>query len=127
MSRKMILVVDDEPNLLKSIERALDKDYTVMLASSGIEALNKIRLVDAKIDLIICDLSMPHMNGADFFLHVLKEYPGLEKRFIFMTGGPFGAYLSEFNITSDNPCIEKPFTNEDLFRNIANFFINHPQ
>ncbi len=75
MSRKRILLVDDEPDVLKAIERvirsALDAD--VVLATSGKEALD--RLEKEPFDVLVADIMMPEMNGMDL-LHIVQElYP----------------------------------------------------
>ena len=62
-----ILVVDDDQLFLDSITKLLSDDYAVEGASSGTDALD--RLKDKKYDLIISDYNMPMMHGLDF----LKE------------------------------------------------------
>ena len=61
MSKK-ILVVDDEPNILKVLtERLKLNDYEVICASDGLEALEKAQ--NQSPDLIILDIMMPNMDG----------------------------------------------------------------
>lgn len=63
-----ILIVDDEPNMLRSLEIILreERGYKVITALNGKEALKKS---DMSVDLAIVDLSMPEMDG----IEVLKE------------------------------------------------------
>jgi DNA-binding NtrC family response regulator len=57
-----ILLVDDEPNQLVTIERILGRaGYLVTTARNGREALEKMN--DEAFDLVVCDLNMPVMNG----------------------------------------------------------------
>ena len=73
MSKKRILVVDDEINVAKSIKQSiLSDDLDVDLALSGEEALK----MDAQnnYDLIITDLMMPGISGLDL-LKQLKQKP----------------------------------------------------
>lgn len=59
-----ILLVDDDPLLLKSIGRALRREgYTVLPAASAQEALGHAR--DHLIDLVVCDVRMPDVDGLD--------------------------------------------------------------
>ena len=63
--RKRILVVDDDEMNLKRTRMILEKYYNVLLAESGREALEKIKV--EKIDLILLDIAMPKMDGLETF------------------------------------------------------------
>jgi len=66
-----ILVVDDEPGVVKLIKKSLEKnDYEVVTASDGKEGLAKAQ--NEKPDLILLDIMMPIMNGGDA-VRVLKS------------------------------------------------------
>lgn len=59
---KKILIVDDEKDIRELIERILARrEYRILTASNGIEALNKI--YNESPDLVILDVMMPEMNG----------------------------------------------------------------
>jgi two-component system, OmpR family, response regulator MprA len=59
-----ILVVDDEPALRSSLERALGLDrHEVELAEDGIEALDRLAL--APVDAVVLDVSMPGIDGLE--------------------------------------------------------------
>jgi two-component system, OmpR family, response regulator MprA len=59
-----ILVVDDEPALRSSLERALGLDrHVVELAGDGLEALD--RLAHAPVDAVVLDVSMPGLDGLE--------------------------------------------------------------
>lgn len=60
-----ILVVDDNPTILKLLTRSLDKCGELMTAPDGADALMKA--LEAKPDLIISDYSMPMMDGRALF------------------------------------------------------------
>jgi CheY-like chemotaxis protein len=62
---------------------------------------------------------MPDMDGIDLFKVVAQKFPGLEKKFIFITGGIFVAESREFLETVPNPCLEKPFKFDDLLAAVA--------
>jgi len=62
MQKRKILAVDDEPNILLSLEYILEAEgYEVHTASDGEEALEKARTVLP--DLILLDVAMPRMDG----------------------------------------------------------------
>ena len=114
MTKKQILIVDDELLLLLSMQRMLEDVYDVTIANGGQEAIDIINKNNGAFDLIICDISMPDINGPSLYLYIVKNYPKLEKRLIFMTGGPLSVYLDEFFISNKSICISKPFEYDKL-------------
>lgn len=82
MARDRILVVDDEPGLLRSAERILGDDYDVLIAGLPSEALR--RAATFTPDLAILDIRMPEMTGFDLMDRLLAMHPGVD--FILMTG-----------------------------------------
>ncbi len=74
MLDKNILCVDDEKNILTSIQRSLrGNKYHLTTRSSAKEALDY--LDDSSVQVIITDYLMPEMNGLEFIQHVRKKYP----------------------------------------------------
>lgn len=67
-----ILLVDDEPNLLKSLSRIL-KSYSITTATSGPEALALARSL--QFDLVISDYRMPEMDGITFLEKFIAIQP----------------------------------------------------
>ncbi len=61
MDKKKILVADDEPDVRLLVRRLLGKDYIVLEANDGKEAIDLAR--SQKPDLILMDLMMPEMDG----------------------------------------------------------------
>ena len=82
MSEKpRLLCVDDEPDLLSSIKLNLRKRYAVTTAESGSEAL---ALFDAAgdavpFDLVLSDMRMPEMNGAELLSTLRLRYPDVPR------------------------------------------------
>jgi len=78
-----LLFVDDEPNILKSLKRLFrGSEYEVHIAEGGAEGL-KI-LEQAPIDLVISDMRMPQMDGAEFLTRVAEQWPDTVR--ILLTG-----------------------------------------
>jgi response regulator RpfG family c-di-GMP phosphodiesterase len=69
-----VLFVDDEPNVLEGIQRTLRKQVELQTASSGAEALSLIR-ESGPFAVIISDMRMPAMNGAQFLAKVREREP----------------------------------------------------
>jgi signal transduction histidine kinase len=72
-SRHRVLVVDDEPMILSSIQRLLRREFDVLSAHSGREGLELLRAHD--VHIIISDQRMPEMTGTDFLGHIRDDYP----------------------------------------------------
>ncbi len=59
--------------------------------------------------MILCDLMMPGMTGAEVHASVARRWPGLERRIVFMTGDAFRPSLAAFLDSIDNRKLFKPF------------------
>ncbi len=106
-----ILLVDDDRVVAKAIRRMLD-GYAVEIAKSGPAAL---QLVENELfDVVICDMMMPEMTGAQFHNLLAKQNPGLAERTIFITGGALVAELQSFLQKVDCPTLQKPFDSRSL-------------
>lgn len=78
-----ILFVDDDVIVLKALRRLfLSENYVTYFASSGSEGLEILQ--QNAVDLVISDMSMPGMNGAEFLAQVVKRWP--ETTRILLTG-----------------------------------------
>jgi PAS domain S-box-containing protein len=106
--RRRVLVIDDEAALASMIRRVLSKDCDVDVAIDAREGL--ALLVDGgDYDVVLCDLMMPDMTGMDLYAEIARRRPGVERRFVFMTGGAFTPRASEFLSQIKNRRLEKPF------------------
>lgn len=66
---KKILIVDDEIDTLELIKLVLESaGFSTVLASNGMEALEKIK--EAKFDLVLLDIMMPDMDGWEVFRNI---------------------------------------------------------
>jgi thioredoxin reductase (NADPH) len=90
MIKPVILTVDDEPEVLNSIERDLRQHYSVnyrvMKASSGEQALDTVRQLKQRgiaVALFVVDERMPGITGTQFLIEALKLYP--EARRVLLT------------------------------------------
>lgn len=117
---KKILVIDDEPYLLKSLVNLFrnKKSYQVTSAQGGTFATEIMRHHHGHFDAIVCDMQMPDMNGAEFYDFVSNNYPGKENCILFITGGSSTSNLQRFISNTSNIVIDKPFSQEELFQSI---------
>ena len=73
---KRILFIDDDPMVLQGLQRMLRNmrnEWNMVFASSGKEALDL--MAAAAFDVVVSDMRMPGMNGAELLNEVMKRYP----------------------------------------------------
>lgn len=88
-----VLIVDDEPGLAEAFALLLSSHQTAV-ATSGTEALAAL---DAGVfDVIVCDMSMPEMDGPQLHATLERVDPGMASRMVFVTGGAFTTEAHEF-------------------------------
>lgn len=78
-----VLCVDDEPRVLEGLLLHLRKDYSVHGATSGEEALRRLKEIGGA-SVVISDMRMPGMDGAMLLRHVMASYPDTTR--ILLTG-----------------------------------------
>lgn len=110
---RRVLVVDDEPAVLRAFRRVLQHDYEVVTARSGAEAL-RIVLSDSHLDGILCDLAMPELDGPAFFAELKELCPQLLPRVVFVTGGMASEKSQHFVEGLHTPVLHKPVTADAL-------------
>ena len=114
--RRRVLVVDDEAMICRAIEDELAARHDVAVAMTGADALALVAA--GTFDLILCDVMMPGMDGRELYRHVAERYPGLERRFVFMTG-TLTPVVAEALDQLPNAWLTKPFEIEDVLALIA--------
>lgn len=110
-----ILIVDDEPSLRRTLERALKSHkYEVVGVADPASAYQM--LTESTFDLVLLDLRLPQMSGQTFFLAIVRRWPRLLGRVILMSGDPL-AELSDYPPELVGcPVLPKPFTLETLLK-----------
>src|SRR3989338_8188660 len=87
MSKK-ILVIDDEEMIIKSLTKLLERNnYKVMIVKKGMDALEVVE--EETFDLIICDIRMPGINGVETIINIKKTLETKGEKLpslIFITG-----------------------------------------
>ena len=102
-----VLVIDDEPALVRAIARQL-RGHDVSTADGGRKA-REILKRDTMFDVVLCDLMMPDCTGMELYREVMAYSPAQADRFIFMTGGVFTDEAREFLADTNAQVLEKPF------------------
>ncbi len=114
-----ILCVDDERNVLRSLERLfIDDDYEILTASSGDEGLETIN-ENAPVQIIISDYRIAGMDGVDFLRKVCEQWPDTVR--IVLSGyADTAAVVSAINEGQIYKFIPKPWNDDELKVNISN-------
>ena len=84
-----VLVTDDEPDVRKLVRMVLTKaGYDVVEAEDGAKAIQMLNTGENRLmlDVIICDIRMPKVNGMEAIAYFRKEYPRVP--LIVLTGFP---------------------------------------
>ena len=109
VDRPIILFADDEAMVRTLMTPMLEEHgFFVLSACDGQEALELSRKHSGRIDLVITDVDMPRLKGADLCTHLLKERPGI--KVIVMSG----AAMDGISL----PLLQKPFLGETLIAKI---------
>jgi DNA-binding NtrC family response regulator len=124
MNKKVILCVDDEPIILKSLKAELAQnfgsEYLVETAESAEEALEILEdYKSQKVDtmLVISDWLMPNMKGDELLMQVHLKYPKTGK--IMLSGQADASAIERVRSEANGAFISKPWTKETLRKAIA--------
>ena len=108
-----ILVVEDEPAILKMTTKMLERlGYTVVAASSPAKAIRLAKEHHSDIHLLITDVVMPEMNGRDLAKNIQTLYPNIKH--LFMSGYTANVIAHHSVLDKGVEFIQKPFSRKDL-------------
>ena len=112
-----MVVVDDEPNVLRMVSYALEVEgYVVVVATNGVEALNKVQ-TEAP-DLIILDDMMPQMGGVEVCEHLRKQQETIDLPIIMLSAKTqVSDKVRGFEAGADE-YITKPISREELIARV---------
>ena len=111
-ARSTILCVDDEPNILSALKRALrGGGHSVLTATSGAQALTLLEQLP--VDLLISDMRMPGMDGTQLLEQVQQRWPQVVR--ILLTGhAELDSTVAAINRGRIFRFIHKPWDEGDL-------------
>ncbi|PKP24403.1 MAG: response regulator [Bacteroidetes bacterium HGW-Bacteroidetes-2] len=119
---KKILIVDDEPNILMTLEYTFKKkNYQVFIARDGQEALD---LMNVEIpNVVILDIMMPEVDGYAT-LHAMKKNPSLQEcRVIFLSAKNKESDIEKGLILGADAYVTKPFSIKKLLEKVENLLL----
>jgi thioredoxin reductase (NADPH) len=116
MAKPVLLTVDDDSDVLHSIERDLRRQYAqhyrIVSAGSGTAALDLLRRLQRRnepLALLLVDHRMPHMTGIEFLKHALQVYPDA-KRVLLTAYADTDAAIQAINEIKLHHYLLKPWT-----------------
>ena len=116
---ELILVVDDEPGILRASKMILEKqNYRVLTANDGPEALALIAQQKDAIRLVLSDISMPYMDGVMLIRAIKKMKP--DTAILASTGQGEQGRMAELQSLSVNNFLAKPYNTEKLLLGLRN-------
>jgi DNA-binding NtrC family response regulator len=113
--RKRILICDDELGIRESLKLILEDDYDLDFASSGTEAINKIKV--SSFDGLILDIKMPAKDGLETLAEVKEISP--ETKVIIATGYQSVETASKAVKLGAINYITKPFESEEVLEKVS--------
>ena len=117
-----ILVVDDEEGVRISLKKVLQRDgYEIVLAESGMEAIDFVRNHINEIDFVISDFKMPGLDGLETLTEIGKINPEIIR--IILTGyATLDRAIDSVNSDIDG-FLTKPFDNNEIRLKIKEFHV----
>jgi DNA-binding NtrC family response regulator len=112
MERHTVLLVDDEENVLKSLERALRGEPYEVVSARGAEEALKV-LAGRPVSLVISDLNMPGMGGFELLRTIKERHPEVIR--LILTGqADTKAAMRAINEGEVYRFFTKPWNNDEL-------------
>ena len=116
---KRVLIVDDEPNIVISLEFLMRREgFEVTVARDGEEALSAIS--QERPDLVLLDVMMPKLNGFEVCEQVRANRSLADMRVIMLTAKGREAEISKGLSLGADGYITKPFSTRDLVEQVRN-------
>jgi DNA-binding NtrC family response regulator len=117
MARSTLLVIDDEPNILTTVRRALEiEGYAVEVAGNG--ALGLAKLAEGDIDLVLLDVMMPGESGLEVLPKIRVASP--ETMVVMMSGNATIETAVQATKAGAHDFIEKPLSGDKLLLTVQN-------
>ena len=111
-----VLIVDDEEAICQALKRLLRRQHNVMTANSGAEAIEL--LSKSSFDVILSDMRMPGMTGADLLAHCRRDHPDMIR--ILVTGySDLESAVRAINEGNIYRYVAKPWDNDALRQLVA--------
>jgi YesN/AraC family two-component response regulator len=112
-----ILFVDDEPNLLRGLQRQLrpmHEQWDMYFATNGREAMELMQMTPCEV--VVTDLFMPEQEGLETIMALRRKHP--DTKIVAISGGGYqGKFIRALDIASKlgaNFTLQKPFSSQQM-------------
>ncbi|HNS80124.1 MAG TPA: ABC transporter substrate-binding protein [Kiritimatiellia bacterium] len=123
--RETILLAEDDPSVVGYTRRVLERaGYTVLTASTGVEAVELFSRSTGRVNLVLMDVVMPGLTGVAARDEMLKIRPDIP--ILFISGYSHGAIRAERIAKEKIEIIQKPFRASDLLARIREILDRRP-
>jgi DNA-binding NtrC family response regulator len=113
-----ILIVDDEPALRRTLERALRNHHYEVVSVADPHSAYQM-LAESSFDLVLLDLRLPQMPGDTLFLAIVRRWPRLVGRVILMSGDHWPDQQDWPVELAGCPILAKPFSLDTLAKTVG--------
>jgi DNA-binding NtrC family response regulator len=111
--RGRILLVDDDSDVARVVQRTLGGRHDVVIHSDPRKALDWLARTP-QVDLVLCDLLIADPAGAEFHATVARDAPDLASRIVFLTTGATTRTARRFLDRVKTPLLDKPIDADAL-------------
>ena len=115
--RRSVLLIDDEPQLLRALKRMLSPFFHVETEPDSQQALMRL-LAWERHDAVLCDVMMPVLSGVELYEALIARHHPAADRMLFMTGGVLGPKAQAFEEQQRSRILYKPLTRERVVQRV---------
>ena len=117
-----MLIIDDSATMRKIIKRSVRQadlfaEDHIFEAGNGVEALDSIK--SQSVDLILCDINMPEMDGVEFVKEARKMSCCIDTKIVMITTESSPESIEQAKKGAADGYITKPFTAEDIKKELT--------
>ncbi len=120
MSKKLILIADDDPETITAVKETLQKKFEVITAATCMDALFLID--EKKPDMVIIDVMMPDMDGIEAVKKLHKTHPPDNPPVIFLSAKTSLEDIEQGILVGGFEYVTKPFSPAKLIKKIDEVF-----
>ena len=118
-----VLIVDDEPNILMSLDFLMRKEgYDVLVARNGKEALESLE--NKEPDMVLLDIMMPDVDGYEICQYIRKQENLQNCKVIFLSAKTKETDIQRGYEVGADFYLTKPFSNKNLIGKVKELLSN---
>jgi len=120
--KKKILIVDDEPNIVMSLEHAFKKqDFEVFIARDGSEALEILKHQTPNV--VLLDIMMPNVDGYQTLRHIKNTFSLQNTKVVFLTAKNKDSDIKKGLKLGADKYLTKPFSVKKIVSEILELLV----